>query len=91
MEMVRTLRVARQSAIKPRTQAANELHALLVTAPEAVRTQLRRLTLRQLVTTAAAFRPSTELSTPTAATKLALKSIAIRYQHLSAEIGTLDK
>ena len=91
MEMVRTLRVARQSAIKARTQAANELHALLVTAPDALRTQLRRLTLHQLVTTAAAFRPSTELSTPTAATKLALKSIAIRYQQLSTEIGALDK
>lgn len=86
MALVRTLRVARQSAIKARTQAANERHSLVVTAPEAVRTQLRRLTLHQFVRTAAAFRPSTELSTPTAATKLALKSIAIRYQHLSAEM-----
>jgi len=29
--------------------------------------------------------------TPTAGTKLALKSIAMRYQHLSAEIDALDK
>jgi transposase len=91
MEMVRTLRVARQSAIKARTQAANELHSLVVTAPEAVRTQLRRLSLHQLVTAAAAFRSHTDLSTPIAATKLALKSIAVRYQHLSAEIDELDK
>ena len=56
-----------------------------------MRTQLRRLTLHPLVRTAAAFRPSTELSTPTAATKLALKSIAIRYPHLSAEMDELDK
>src|SRR6266478_5227639 len=40
MEMLRTLRVARQSAIKARTQAANELHALVVTAPDALRAQL---------------------------------------------------
>jgi len=90
MEMVRTLRVARQSAIKARTQAANELHALVVTAPEAMRAQLRRLKVPQLVAMAAAFRPSAELTTPTAANKLALKSIALRYQHLSAEIDALD-
>jgi transposase len=91
MEMVRTLRVARQSAIKARTQAANELHALVVTAPDAMRAQLRRLKLAQLVGTAAAFRPSPELTTPAAATELALKTIAVRYQQLSAEIEALDK
>jgi transposase len=91
MEMVRTLRVARQSALKARTQAANELHALVVTAPEAIRAQLRQLRLAQLVKSAAAFRLSKhQLTTPTAATKLTLKSIAMRYQHLSAEIDALD-
>ncbi|MBV8719570.1 MAG: IS110 family transposase [Chloroflexi bacterium] len=91
MEMLRTLRVARQSAIKARTQAANELHALVVTAPDAMRTQLRRLKISQLVATAAGFRSSGELTTPAAATKLALKSIAVRHQQLSAEIVALDK
>jgi len=91
MEMVRTLRVARRSAIKARTQAANELHALVVTAPDAMRARLRRLKVPQLVATTAAFRRSPELTTPTAATKLALKSIAMRYQNLSAEIDVLDK
>jgi transposase len=92
IEMLRTLRVARQSALKARTQAANELHALVVTAPEAIREQLRRLRLAQLVKSVAAFRPSKhQLTTPTAATKMALKSIATRYQHLSAEIDSLDK
>ena len=55
MEMMRTLRVARQSAIKARTQAANELHALVITAPDAMCAQLRRLKIPQLVATAAAF------------------------------------
>jgi transposase len=91
MEMMRTVRVARQSAIKARTQAANELHALVVTAPEAMRAPLRRLELPQLVTTAAGFRLATQTTTPAAATKLALTSIAMRYQHLSAEIDALDK
>jgi transposase len=84
--------VARQSALKARTQAANELHALVVTSPEAIREQLGRRRLAQLVKPAAAFRLSKhQLTTPTAATKMALKSLAMRYQHLSAEIDTLDK
>ncbi len=91
MEMVRALRVARQSAIKARTQAANELHALVVTAPDSIRAQLRRHTISQLVATAAAFRIGPGLITPSAATKLALKSIARRYQQLSAEIDALDE
>ena len=91
MEMLRTLRVARQSAVKARTQAANQLHALVVTAPEPLRTRLRRLTVLQLVATAAAFRPTSSLTTPTAATKLALESIAVRYQQLQAEIASLDR
>jgi hypothetical protein len=73
-----------------RTQAANELHALVVTSPDALRAQLRGFKIPQLVTRAAAFRRSPELTTPTAATKLALKSIAMRYQHLSSEIDALD-
>src|SRR5947209_19678906 len=56
-----------------------------------MRAQLRRLKVPQLVAAAAAFRRSPGLTTPTAATKLALKSIAMRYQHLSAEINELDQ
>jgi transposase len=92
MEMVRTLRVARQSALKARTQAGNVLHALVVTAPDELRAHLRPLTLPQLVTSAAAFRLSQQpLTTPSAAAKQALKSIARRHQQLSAEIDALDR
>jgi transposase len=91
VEMIRALSVARRSALKARTQAANQLRALLVTAPEPVRHQLRRMSLRQLVSTAVTFRPTTPLSSPLAATKLALKSMAMRYQQLSAEMETLDR
>ncbi len=57
-QMVRTLHVARRSALKARTQAANQLRALLLTAPEELRAQLRGLSTAKLVTTAARFRPS---------------------------------
>src|SRR5215213_140185 len=48
-EMVRALHVARRSALKARTQAANQLHALLLTAPEELRAQLRGLPTTKLV------------------------------------------
>lgn len=90
VEMVRALQVARRSAVRARTQAANQLHALVVTAPARVCEQLRPLSLRRRVATIATFRPGASLATPTAATKLALRCVARRYQHLSAEMGALD-
>ena len=90
VEMLRVLHLARRSALKARTQAANQLHALVVTAPDALRARLRPLPLARRVTLAAAFRPGANLDTPTAATKLALRSVARRYQQLSAEIATLE-
>ncbi len=90
IEMIRTLQAVRRSALKARTQTANQLHALVITAPDALRSALRRQPLPRLVATAAAFRPSMPLTTPTAATKLALKSLAVRYQQLCAEIETLE-
>jgi transposase len=93
VEMIRTLRLARRSAMKARTQAANQLHALVVTAPDDLRARLRPLPMADLITLVAAFRPvrsGTTLSTPVAAAKLALKGLAIRYRQLSAEIDALD-
>src|SRR6187402_1181632 len=71
VEMIRTLRLARRSAMKARTQAANQLHALVVTAPDDLRTRLRALPLAELVRLAAAFRPvgsGTALASTAAAT-----------------------
>jgi transposase len=89
VESIRALHSTRRSAVKARTQAANQLHALVVTAPDELRARLRRLGVAGLVAVAAAFRPRAP-STPTAATKLALKSIAVRYRQLTAEIEALD-
>src|SRR3954454_3255001 len=93
VEMIRTLRLGRRSAMKARTQAANQLHALVVTAPDDLRTRLRPLPMAELITLAAAFRPvrsGTALGTPLAAAKLALKGLALRYRQLGAEIDALD-
>lgn len=93
VEMIRTLRLTRRSAMKARTQAANQLHALVVTAPDELRARLRTLPMAELVRVVAAFRPvrtGASLVTPLAAAKLALKGLAIRYRQLSAEIDALD-
>jgi transposase len=93
VEMIRTLRLARRSAMKARTQAANQLHAVVVTAPDGLRARLRALSMAELITLVAAFRPvkaGTALATPLAAAKLALKGLALRYRQLSAEIDALD-
>jgi transposase len=67
--MIRSLRVARASAIKARTQAINALKTLRVTAPEELREQLRGRSTVRLVKTAAALAPG-PLATPLAAATL---------------------
>jgi transposase len=91
VEMIRTLRSVRQSAVKARTQAANQLQALLVTAPESLRHRLRELTTRDLVDTCGRFRPGSEPDEVHTATKFSLRSVARRYQLLSEEIAELDE
>jgi transposase len=88
VEMIRALRTARQTAVKARTQAINALKGLLVTAPAELRDQLTGLPTRQLIPAAVALTPG-KLTTPTAASMLALRSLAERYQHLTAEITSL--
>jgi transposase len=89
VEMIRVLGVARASAMKARTQAINALKALVVTAPEELREQLRTLSTVRLVKTAAELE-SGAATDPSAAAKLAVQLLARRYQALTAEIMTLD-
>ena len=90
VEMIRVLRAARRSAVKARSQAANQLRDLLVTAPEVLRRRLRGLPTKQLAAIAARFRPGGDPEDAEAATKFALRSIARRYRALSVEISELD-
>jgi transposase len=60
-----------------------------VTAPAELREQLDSLPTPKLVRAAAALEPDIKLANPTAASMLALRSLAQRYQHLDAEITTL--
>jgi transposase len=90
VEMIRTLRAARRSAIKARTQAANQLQALCVTAPEQLRRRLRGLSTKDLVSMAARFRLGDGPRDVPTATKFALRSVARRHEALSEEISELE-
>jgi transposase len=90
VEVIRTLRGARRSAVKARVQAANLLQAMLVTAPEDLRRRLRGLPTKELVAVAARFRLGREPEDVEAATRFALRSVARRHQALSEEIAELD-
>lgn len=88
VEMIRALRVARRSAMKARTQAINQLKALIVTAPDTLREQVRCLHRAQLIHTATRWRPGAEPDTLATVTKLAMKSIAHRSSSSTTRLKT---
>ena len=81
--------VARRSAVKARTQAANQIHALVTTAPEHLKRQLRGKKLKARVRVCARWRPGEEQTTAAYA-KMALRHLARRYQALDTEIAQLE-
>ncbi len=86
VEMIRHLKVARDTAVKSRTQAMVTLKTLIVNAPAALREQLDGLTGKMgLIRHLAALRPGA----PTSA-KAALRAIARRWLALDAEIKEHD-
>jgi transposase len=89
VESIRMLRMARRSAIKARTQTANQLRAVLDTAPDELREPLRALSLQVLVARTRQWRPGAP-SDPLAAARVTLKLLAERWAALSAELVQLD-
>jgi transposase len=90
VEMIRVLRVARRSAMRAKIAAINQLHALVVSAPDELREAFAGMTALGKVRKAAALRPGPSVTTVEAATKLALKKLAHRYLELVEEIAELD-
>ncbi len=76
--------------MKARTQAANQLHALLSTAPGGLREGLRGLPTKHLAAKASRFRCGAGAGDPAAATRFAMRSVARRHRDLSEEIAELD-
>jgi transposase len=92
VEALRTLRVARRSAVDQRADCQRRIKSLIVTAPEALRAQLRGLGGARLIATCAALRPDpARAGDPEQATKIALRALARRHLALSEEVGELDE
>jgi transposase len=89
-EAVRVLLVTRRGAIRARTKALNHLKALVVTAREELRNQLRHLTTDELVGRCARLRTSPAHSLEHRATIVALRHTARRILALEAEANELE-
>jgi transposase len=89
IESIRLLRLARRSAVKARTQAANQIHAVLDTSPDELRQRFVGTPTAQIVAQVARFqrRPPT---TPLEAARLTLRTMARRWQHLDDEVAMVD-
>lgn len=88
-EMIRQIKIARDTARKAKTSAIVTLKALIVTIPGDLREQLGGLSDKVLIGKCSAFRPGA-VSSPTASAKHALRTLARRHQALEAEIRDHD-
>jgi len=100
IEVIRTLRVARASAVRARTQAFNNLFGTMISAPSPVRDELIELTKRTFVNRCLALEPETGnllelINHPErlvlASVKLTLRDLARRWKTLDAEVKELSR
>ena len=90
VEMMRQLKVARDSAVKARTTAMNTLKQIVVHAPPRRREALQARTDHDLLTRCARLRPG-PIDAPTASAKHTLRALARRWIALTDEIATHDR
>lgn len=90
-EMIRHLKIARDTAVKCRSQAMVTLKTLIINAPAELRDALDQIKGKvALIRHIAAFRIGEIIST-TASAKAAMRSLARRWLTLHAEIQVLDR
>jgi transposase len=90
VEMIRHLKVARDTAVKGRTQAMLTIKAIIVGAPDVLREQLEQVSGKlTLLRHLAALRPG-PLNSTTASAKTSLRAIARRWLALDEEIKSHD-
>lgn len=89
VESIRVLRIARQTAVKARTQAALQIRTIIISAPDELRDELIGLKAKKAAERCANMRPKAgrdALST----TKRVLRSIGRRFSALDAEVRELE-
>jgi transposase len=100
VEVIRTLRVTRASAVKSRTQAFNTLFGVMIGAPSPLRDELVVLSKRTLVNRCLRLRPEVDdllelVDQPQrlllTGVKTALRDLARRWKALDEEIKALNR
>lgn len=88
-EAMRAVSVARRSAVKAKTQAINQLRALLVSAPQDIRERLLKTKTAECIAHCARLR-SLGATPMLQALTTTLRLLAKRYLSLTEELSTLD-
>ena len=89
-EALRLLLVARRSAVDVRREALSQLRAVIVTAPEPLRQELRELPTGKLLDRCSRLRRSNSTA-DALATRLVLRSLARRIQAATVEANELER
>ena len=90
VESIRVLRVAFTSARDSRTRVALQIRDLIVTAPDELRAILGPLGTAERVARCGRFHVAGDVGDPLVGTKLALRTLARRYEALSTEMAGLE-
>jgi transposase len=90
-EALRILLSTRAGALKARTQALCQLHALVVGAPDVLRSRFRHLATDQLVARCSQLRRRPEQCRELQVTSAALRSVARRAEALRAEAAACEQ
>src|SRR4051812_40062206 len=90
VEMMRQLKIARDTAVKARTAAIITLKQIIVNAPAELREALTGLGDKALIDRCASLRPG-PMNSPTAAAKHTLRALARRWLALNEEIRDHDQ
>jgi len=89
VEVLRALKSLQRSANKARTQALNQIRAVLVTAPNELRTRLRDLPRGELLATCGAFHIKADDDALAAITRLTLRELGARIEFLDAQLKSI--
>ena len=91
VEALRVLKACRKTAVQARRIALQMIGNTIVSAPDALRDSLRKMTRMQLIRALAASRPDmTSYRDMEIAYRIALKSLGRRYLELHDEVADLD-
>ena len=90
-EALRVLLATRESAVRARSAAFCQLRALIVSAPDELRRELRELSEAKLIARASSFRPQARTDTESRIQALAMRGLAERIALLTKETRELER